>query len=195
MKVYRLESDTSYRVLCCGEESPLTDKAEFEFVRQFWQGRRLNLSPPPLRFSTLEEDLESEDDEVARARFENGISDCPFYSAAVLFFSDRARRGLTRFVEGAGELLRVPIGTAGSFYAFNCTNTLDALDVDASTIEYYSHGRPREITRYSFHRKVIEQHYVFRMEWPPPFAIYVTEPVVEEIVRVNLTGIVARLLN
>ena len=63
---------------------------------------------------------------------------------------------------------------------------------------------PLSIIRTAVHERLLVTHFTgkslsnitfFRMEWPPPFAIYVTEPVVEEIVRVNLTGIVARLLN
>ena len=145
MTIYRLIADTSYRCVCWDQESPTTDRAEFEFVKQFWQGRHSPWVPPPLRFVTLREDLESEDEDVARARFEKGVSDCPFYSAAVLLLSERARHGLSKYLENAGELLPVPIRGDGTFFAFNCTTVLEALDTDRSSIEFFSSGNPRQV--------------------------------------------------
>jgi hypothetical protein len=198
MAYYRLECDLKYRTLCWdGELPPTTDRLEFDFVRQFWADQPIQpWRPPPIRFRTLDEEIELEEDTaLGEQHFRNGASDCPFYSAALLIFSARAYDGLHDLFRGAGQFLPIPVADPEcTLYAFNCTRVLDALDRTSSIIDYDEEDtppRPREIKRFVFDPQVVGDCNVFRMHWPPPFAVYVSDTVVDRINRLKLTGFLA----
>lgn len=187
--IYTLSSDLSFRTLYWDGD----DDAEFDVVQHFRSGKRFqNWTIPPIRGLTYAEELDGEEGntEVVERRFTNGFGDFPWYSVACLVFSARARSALKGVFAPAGEFLpffRDPDGV--EYFAFNCTNVVDALDVDQSEIEYFSHGPARRIVRYALRLEAIEQHAVFRMEWPPQFTVFAREDVVSQVEAHQLVGL------
>jgi hypothetical protein len=188
MRIYRLSSDTTYRCLCWDQESLEKDRLEGEFVRQFRSGAPIDpWFPPPIRFQTAKEDREGRD----RGSKPGELSDSPFYSAATLFLSSRAREALLTTLQDHGQFLPVPIpGNSEGLFVFNCTTVLDALDREKSDVELYASGTPRRVRRLAWDQRIVGGTAVFRLQWPPTYALYISEAVADLIARAELTGFV-----
>jgi hypothetical protein len=101
----------------------------------------------------------------------------------VPIFSPRAAEGLREFLEPNGELLPV-IAPLGTYYAYNVTRVIDALDIDASEITGF--GR-RQINRYAFKAESIDGHALFKIP-QQRVEIYVTDAFVERVQELKLNG-------
>jgi hypothetical protein len=99
-------------------------------------------------------------------------------------FSPRAVEGLREFLEPNGEILpvRTPLGT---YYAYNVTRVVDALDLSGSAHEHQH--RIREVARYAFKVAEVSRLTVFKVP-QMPVEIYVTEPFVARARVLGLNG-------
>jgi hypothetical protein len=182
MRFFHVQSDCAYRSLCW-DGIPEEDLA---YAKSFWTEAKTAIAPK-IRFRSLKEE-KAMDGRIGSQRFQRGGGDCPFYSAAALFFSERAVRVLSPSFSRNGTF--TPVGTElGTYYAFKCMTVLNAIDCEKSDIEHFVNGTPRKVNRYVFRENVIGDAHVFRTAWPPPFAIIVSEVVIGDIMRANLEGI------
>jgi hypothetical protein len=98
-------------------------------------------------------------------------------------FSPRAVDGLREFLEPNGELLPV-ITPLGTYYAYNVTTLVDALDIDKCDITGY--GR-LQINRYAFKPKCVDGSAIFKIP-QQPVEIYITDPFVQRVQELELNG-------
>lgn len=109
-----------------------------------------------------------------------------------MFFSGRAMECLGELLGKHGQFLPVPMSEQrDTFYVFNCTTVIDALDRQRSDIEFYSSGTPRTVRKYVFYEEVIGDTPIFRLSWPQTYALYVSEAVVQKITQTRLKGFIA----
>jgi hypothetical protein len=110
--------------------------------------------------------------------------------ALVPVFSQRAVEGLREFLEPNGELL--PVLTAlGTYFAYNLTTVVDALDTENSEIFWHDirtkKWRAREVNVFRFKPRSLDGLTIFKIP-QMPVAIYVTEPFVQRVRELGLNG-------
>lgn len=88
-------------------------------------------------------------------------SDSPWLGTHALIFRERALRAMRRLLEEYGELLPLRCADAEVF-VYN-PRTVDALDVDESTLTRFSSGRIMMITEYEFKGEVVESLDIFKI--------------------------------
>ena len=102
-------------------------------------------------------------------------------------FSPRAVDGLREFLEFNGELLPVttPLGT---YYAYNLTTLVDAIDPERSDIKYWpGSDRIHEVSAFVLEEKALKGQTIFRFP-QIPVEIFITEPFVRRVEKLKLNG-------
>lgn len=112
------------------------------------------------------------------------LADFPVLGATPTF-SRRAVDALLDLLVENGEVLPLAFPHA-SFYVYNVTRMIDALDVDASEVVYFSTGRALDIRRHAFRMDQVTAP-IFKI---PQLrgAVYVTDRFVERVHAACLTG-------
>ncbi|QDU82895.1 hypothetical protein Pla110_46580 [Polystyrenella longa] len=129
-------------------------------------------------YLSLEEDVADEfelmeiddggDPVLAERRFQAGVADCTFPLGFVApIFSTRAKEILAHVFEQTGQLFPVQVESE-TFYVFNCTRLLDAVDSATSEVRYTEGGRPVDFIRLNFKEDVLTGETLFKTRWPPP---------------------------
>jgi hypothetical protein len=135
--------------------------------------------------------------QMRRIKFnENGqfLRPCDFPSGSGggnLFMSHAAREKLGPYLEGYGEFLPLSCDE-GNFWIFHVTHLVDALDENASDLLRASddHGRVLMINRHVFRPEKLTADLIFKLpQSRGRGAFYVTEPFVNLIRRLGLTGL------
>jgi hypothetical protein len=197
MRIYTISTTHDFVGLCWDYAVRGTEDDELDFVQQFWPGQEITeWIPPPLRALTIKEIAKREESKkIARERISRGTGNCPFYSAAVLFFDKIACDSLARFFLPNGQFLQTRVNDDGSsWFAFNCTRRIDAVDREKSDVEYYDPETPRLVRRYVLNEAELNGHDVFRLAWPETYEVFASQAVVDEINACGLQGIEATLI-
>jgi hypothetical protein len=124
----------------------------------------------------------------AEGREKLAPSDYPFLTSRIPIFSEKAFSLLQAFLTGYGQFFSLS-SSDGSFYGFNVTNIVDALDMSSSDIDYFpGTSRILEIRRHVFRDD---------LELPPVFIIpqftrasklFVTSEYVDAVAATGLPG-------
>ncbi len=116
------------------------------------------------------------------------LSDFPNLGS-VPAFSQRAVDHLRPLLEPNGELLPL-LSTVGSFYLYNVTTVVDALDEDRSRItRFKSTGRIMQIDQYVFRPERLNALMIFKIPQLPSGDSLVTEPFRQAVVSAGLSGL------
>jgi len=111
---------------------------------------------------------------------------CSFWPG-VYVFSDRAVTALHDLLEGRGELfpLSCPDGT---YFAFNVTRVVEALDTEHSTLKLLPTGRIMRVERYEFFPDRVRDEVIFKVPSLHFIDAYVTSLFAERIAAAGLLG-------
>jgi hypothetical protein len=120
-------------------------------------------------------------------------ADVPWFMGN-LVLRDKAIEAASPILAPLGELLPLECATA-KLVCFNATQVLDALDEDRSEIvRFPSSGRIMAIERYAFRADAIPERAAFRIPQQQTGDVYFTEPVVEDLRSLGLTGLDFKLV-
>jgi hypothetical protein len=100
-------------------------------------------------------------------------------------FSARAVEGLREFLEPNGELLPL-ITPEGSYFAYNLTRVVDAMDVEG-TVASWVLPTVSCIERFEFRPETLRGLTIFKIP-QTPVEIYVTDPFVQRVRELGLNG-------
>lgn len=114
--------------------------------------------------------------------------DCPWMGSHVLVARDSAIALLRTVLQVYGELLPLSCATA-EVAVFNPGQVIDALNEERSGIERFDDGRLMFIERYVFRAEAIPDRAAFKTPEEPDGPILFTEPLVEELRRLELSGL------
>jgi hypothetical protein len=115
--------------------------------------------------------------------------DFPSLIGVIPVFSEKAALALRDVLEGHGEVLPLSCDFA-NYYAFNVTRVIPALDEAASRFRRFSDGLTSAILSYEFQSDVIRDVAIFKMPYVHKSLVYVTDPFVDRVQQVGLTGFV-----
>jgi hypothetical protein len=85
-----------------------------------------------------------------------------------------------------GELLPLAL-TDESYFVYNATRQVDALDEDRSELVRFGSGRIMDIKRYEFRPEHLQRATIFRLPQVQG-AVFVTDRFVERVAEAGLTG-------
>lgn len=103
-------------------------------------------------------------------------------------FSERAAIALHEILEPHGELLPL-IAKEGTYFAFNVTTVIDALDEEHSTlVRFPSSHKVMHVYQYSFHPERLCGATIFKIPQNLRSRVFVTEAFVDAVSRTNLVG-------
>jgi len=111
---------------------------------------------------------------------------CHFWPG-VIVFSERAVTALHDLLEGWGELLPLTCSD-GTYFAFNVTRVVEALDTEHSTLKLFSTGRIMRVERYEFFPDRVRDEVIFKEPRLHLIDAYVTSPFAERIATAGLLG-------
>lgn len=114
------------------------------------------------------------------------MGDFPVMALHVPVFSERAVALLRPLLIGNGELLPLSCDE-GSYFAYNVTTLLDALDVEKSSIIRFSDGRIMNISAYEFFADKVTSP-IFKIPQVPLMDVFVTDEFQEAVSRHDLKG-------
>ncbi len=118
-------------------------------------------------------------------RFPKG--DTPSLSTHIPVFNLKAAKVLMDFLEPNGELL--PITCNGeSFFLFNVTRIVDALDEPNCKLERFDDGGVMYVDEYAFLKEKLAGETVFKLPQLPLGWVYVTDPFVKRVRAAILKG-------
>ena len=172
MNVYILKADPN------GFQGLVADnKATWRKVLFSFDGRTMSgeWTPPKLRI--YPGDIA---DRKPAGDFPNLISFIPV-------FSERALNVLVDLLADSGEVLPL-LCSEGSYYAFNVTRIIDALDESSSFERFESSGRVFGILHHQFITKRVEGLVIFKMPYMHKSNVYVTDCFVDRVREQNLSG-------
>jgi hypothetical protein len=119
--------------------------------------------------------------------------DTPGYMTHIPVFSPEAVQALAHFLEPNGELLPI-ICDEESYFVYNVTRVIDALDEAKSEIERYDSGNIMDILRFSFFPEKIGRTTVFKVPQCILTDVFVTELFVKSAQEAKLKGFKFRLV-
>lgn len=169
MTVYELRNDVEgYQWLTFPKEADFT-------VTEKFTGTSLRAGWERLRVAVIEDDLS----------FEALPSDFPSLGT-IPVFSERALEALTDLLRDNGEVLPLT-SDHGSYYAFNVTTVIDAIDEHRSTVQRFRDGAIMEILEYEFVSERVQDRTIFKV--PQLLSdVFVTDIFVQEVRRAGLVG-------
>lgn len=128
---------------------------------------------------------------VGRVR---SFNDYPCVDLMVPAFSRRAIDALRGFLEPNGELLPL-VSPVGEYYAYNATTVVDALDEDASDIDWLDQtlGVPFRINKYAFDCARLKGAPIFRIV-QDTISVFVSQDFVDAATAVGLKGMDFKLV-
>lgn len=171
--VYRLQADVdNFPALLSGDEA--------FWIRDFSEFRG---APYSGAWSALPVTWYAASKKVMR----RGGSDFPYFHALLPVFSARAVSDLGDLLEGNGELLPLRCD-GGSYFAYNVTCVIDALDREESVIHHTLEGSVTGISRHVFKPGSLDGAAIFKMPYPGVGGVYVAEPFVHRVRERGLTG-------
>lgn len=193
----------------------LSFESSWQAASPFMYGKPLDeIGDLSFRYRSLEEDVADEeglledddggDPELARRRFEAGAADCAYVLGFVttLVLSSKAKEELAATLNAAGQMIPVDVD-GDTFFVFNCTRLLDAVDAESTEVRFVGDGRPSQFTRLSFREEAVQNETVFRVRWPepeetvgdvdysqipPPTQVYCTQKFVDMVLENGLKG-------
>lgn len=108
-------------------------------------------------------------------------------------FSARAKTVLGPHIDGLGQWLRLECDEA-SYWLFNVTNTIDALDEHKSEVARFHDGRIMDIDSFVFKPERCTGHVLFHVRNTPGAPNLVTQDFVDLVHEHGLTGFSFRLV-
>ena len=172
MNVYILKADPNeFQVLVAD------DKATWREVLFCFDGRTLSSkwTPPTLRIYA---------GDIADGK---PAGDFPNLISFIPVFSKRALNVLGDLLADSGEILPL-LCSEGSYYAFNVTRMIDALDETTSFERFESSGRVCGILQHQFNADKVEGLVIFKMPYMHKSDVYVTDRFVDRVREANLQG-------
>lgn len=127
-----------------------------------------------------------EDDELARFADYALLGTIPVFSSGAV-------AALRSLLEPNGELLPLKYGR-GSFFAYNTTRFLDALNETESVMTRLSSGRVMLVERFVFRREPLDGEAIFKIPQLPRAFVFVTDTFVVATRAAGLLGFSFRLL-
>ncbi|MGH9962797.1 MAG: imm11 family protein [Pyrinomonadaceae bacterium] len=126
-------------------------------------------------------------DAVALEGYEDlPLGDFPLMALHVPVFSERAVALLQPVLIENGELLPLSCNE-GSYFAYNVTTVLDALDVEKSSVIRFTDGGIIDITRHEFFPTKVTS-LIFKIPQMPRMDVFVTDEFQEAVSRHDLKG-------
>jgi hypothetical protein len=171
MNVYELEADVSHY-----QHLTLVDMRDLERLRDQFEGTPMAATWRPLHVKVLR-------DAHHRGR---PRSDFPSFGG-VPVFSARAVVALRDLLEPRGEILPLRCHE-GTYFAYNVTRIVDALDEAHSELERFDDGRIMRIDRPAFFPERLVGEVLFKLPQMLESATYVTDPFVRRIRERGLVG-------
>jgi len=121
--------------------------------------------------------------------FENSLfGDFPAMALHVPVFTERAACLLQPLLSGHGELLPL-VCDEGSYFAYNVTTVLDALDVEKSSVLRFTDGGIMNITRHEFFPEKVTSP-IFKIPQTPLMDVFVTEEFQAAVNKHDLKGFI-----
>jgi uncharacterized protein DUF1629 len=114
------------------------------------------------------------------------FGDFPLMALHVPAFSERAATLLEPLLIENGELLPL-VCDEGSYFAFNVTSVLDALDEEKSSVLRFTSGRIMNITGYEFLPEKVTSP-IFKIPQVPLMDVFVTDEFQDAVIRHGLKG-------
>jgi hypothetical protein len=173
MKILLLEADSNkYQTLFPKNE------ADFDIIERL-NGEPLSRSWSPIKVEVLIE--EPEDKNLP-------VSDFPSMTTSALpVFSQKAVDALKDLLLSNGELLPLDF-PGGTYYIFNVTTVVDALNVPECDAVYFPTGRIMTIHRYQFHPHKLNGLTIFKVPQFLLAPIFVTDDFLKQAESAGLTG-------
>lgn len=180
MKVYRWASEPEDAAWL----SP-SDSRDFERMDDISCGQPVSHSWKPMRVNLVDRDEKGRRLEVV---------DCTSLGASDRALSGHAAAALRGYLESFGELL--PLDCPGhTFFVYNPTCLLDALEEEASEVTYFPGTRRiMMVDRYMLRREALADAHVFKLSRDPCGFILLTERAVERLQASGCTGIQVELV-
>jgi uncharacterized protein DUF1629 len=119
------------------------------------------------------------------------LGDFPLMALHVPVFTERAVALLKPLLSGNGELLPL-MCDEGSYFAFNVTTVLDALDEEKSSAIRFTDGGIMNITGYEFFPEKVTSP-IFKLPQVPLMDVFVTDEFKDAVSRYDLKGFDFRL--
>jgi len=119
--------------------------------------------------------------------------DTPGLNTHIPVFSSKAVNVLADLLEPSGELLPITC-SAESYFVFNVTRVIDALDEGNCELKLFDDGDIMDIVRFAFFPKRLEQTTVFKVPQCVLTDVFVTDPFVERVKAAGLKGFTFRLV-
>jgi hypothetical protein len=116
------------------------------------------------------------------------IGDFPALTATIPVLSEKALSILAPIIGEAAEALPVKV-SAQLFYALHVTETVDALNENASQCSRFSDGPIRKVERYCFKRERMRDKHIFRLPQTRFGEILFSEKFKHEVLNANLKGL------
>lgn len=169
MRIYELRPDVeSYRWLS------LADESQFDVLSD------LNDKPAGAAWRPLA--IEWIEDELNNGKPE---SDFPTLGTTPVF-SHRAVNSLLDLLVENGELLPLELNGT-TFFAYNVTRRVDALDEKRSEIVRFGSGRVMRVSRYEFYPEKVRGLSIFKLKQLRP-DVFVTDVFVKRVLDAGLAG-------
>ena len=112
------------------------------------------------------------------------MGDFPLLAFHVPVFNERAAERLQPLLVGNGELLPL-LCDEGSFFAYNVTTVLDALDIEKSIVIRFADGGIQDVIRHEFvPEKLISP--IFKIPQVPD--VFVTDEFQDAVIKHELEG-------
>jgi hypothetical protein len=147
MTVFMLGADAN-----CYENLVLEREQDYEKLLDTFDGTPMSASWRPLRVKVLL-------DKDHKGRLP---SDFPSLDGTIPVFSKRGVEALRDLLEPNGEIL--PIDCAqGTYFAFNVTRVVDALDVERSELELFDDGEIMNVARYELKAEKLNDAAIFKL--------------------------------
>jgi hypothetical protein len=119
--------------------------------------------------------------------------DTPGLSSHIPVFSTRAVKVLADFLGRSGEILPIRCDPE-TYFLFNVTHVIDALDEANSEIERFDDGGILDIVQYAFVEQKLKGEVLFKMPQDLLGWVYVTDPFVDRVRAAGLKGFKFRLV-
>lgn len=116
-------------------------------------------------------------------------SDFPSFGAGRPILSAKAVEALKDILLNNGEILPITLeGKKDSYYAFNTTTIIDALDEEKSIVTRFKNGSVMQINKYEFIPDKLKGLTIFKIPQLVRNTVYVTDKFVTRVKKENLTG-------
>jgi hypothetical protein len=173
MHVYQLRADANHF-----QNLILADESIWDQMQDMFNGTPVGMSWSPLRVEVLR------DEDQNRAL---PPGDFPSLMTRLPVFSQRAVDTLSDLLHANGEFLPL-VCSEGTYFAFNVTRVIDALDVQRSEVKRFSDGRIMRVVRYEFVPDILEGLSIFKIPETARMEVFVTDPFVSRVQSAGLVG-------